>query len=587
MMQIGTVLQNRYTIERQIGAGGMGAVYLAVDQKFGSQVAIKQTFYQTRELREAFEREARLLNNLHHPVLPHVSDSFVENDGHFLVMEYIDGEDLSAVLKRDGAFPAAEVARWTLELLDALDYLHSQTTPIIHRDIKPNNLKITTRGNIVLLDFGLAKLENADASSEKSIFGYSRKYSPLEQIEGTGTDQRSDIFAVGATAYHLLVGKPPLDALRRAAQIIAGKPDPLELANEINPDIQPTVAAVVQQALALNPDLRFASAKLMRQSLEVALEPNNDALKTSETTVANPTNAQTAVVAPTDNFPALAAFAQDLAENNAPQPIEVRVTSANAPAHFTQSAVASEKSFAPENQSRVSNRLGSRLNLTIAAAVLCLAVLAGIYFYQQPNLAANSTETPAAEIPTGETVAATENKADSNSEPTPADAAPENVQPSASPVEKNNASAKSAAKSAAPEKEESDDEAATVKTANAKTRSSAVAKPDSAPVSKTAGSAQREPNAAAPPARPAPIIVRNAPRSTATRDRIEMDQPVSNIERVLTGDAENSSPRDQRLRRRAARQRRQSQTEQEAEILRRQRTEEILRRNRQPLPRNN
>ena len=190
MLEIGTQLQGRYVIEEQIGQGGMGAVYLAVDQKFSvtNRVAIKETFYETPELAEAFEREARLLNSLHHPILPHVSDYFTEGGGSFLVMEYIEGEDLSQILKRDGAFPVADVTRWTRDILDGLDYLHSQEPPIIHRDIKPNNLKLTTRGFIVLLDFGLAK-ENEEATiSERSIFGYSRRYSPLEQIEGVGTD---------------------------------------------------------------------------------------------------------------------------------------------------------------------------------------------------------------------------------------------------------------------------------------------------------------------------------------------------------------------------------------------------------------
>ncbi len=570
----------------------MGAVYLAVDQKFGSRVAIKQTFYQTRELREAFEREARLLNNLHHPVLPHVSDSFIENDGHFLVMEFIDGEDLSAVLKRDGAFSVHEVLRWTLELLDALDYLHSQNPVIIHRDIKPNNLKLTTRGNIVLLDFGLAKLENADAASEKSVFGYSRKYSPLEQIEGTGTDQRSDIFAVGATAYHLLTGKPPLDALRRAAQIINGKPDPLQPANEINQEIPTAVAAVLQRALALNPELRFASAKLMRASLEAATEAANEVVGAAETANVTLASAETPTISPTANFPALAAFAHDLAENNAPQPIEVRVTSANAPVDLAPTAVVSEKSFAPKSQSRVSNWRGRRLNLTIGAAVLCLLILAGIYFSQQPNLTATSAETPVAESAAA-TAADAEPNADLNFEPSPAAVAPENPLPSAAPVAVKNTRAASAVAEKVEAKDKleddlEDDDAATAKTANAKARSTPNAKTAGAPVNKNAAEPAARAQTAAAPARPAPIVVRSAPRSTATRDRIEMNQPVSNIERVLTGgESEEPSPREERLRRRAARTRRQSQTEQEAEAVRRQRTEEILRRNRQPLPRKN
>ncbi len=157
MIDSGTLLQGRFLIEEKIGSGGMGAVYRAIDQKFGSRVAIKQTFYGDKELAEAFEREARLLNGLHHPILPYVSDSFTENGGLFLVMEYIEGDDLSELLKQGETFSVDTVIGWAFDLLDGLDYLHSQDPPVIHRDIKPNNLKLTSRGRIVLLDFGMAK----------------------------------------------------------------------------------------------------------------------------------------------------------------------------------------------------------------------------------------------------------------------------------------------------------------------------------------------------------------------------------------------------------------------------------------------
>lgn len=258
-------------IEEQIGRGGMGAVYIATDNKFGSRVAIKERSYEDAELARAFEREARLLNSLHHPILPHVSDYFSEGGRYFLVMEYIEGEDLSAVLVRGGAFPVEPVIRWTLELLDGLDYLHLQDPPVIHRDIKPGNLKLTPRGNIVLLDFGLAKESENNTLAGQSVFGYSRRYSPLEQIEGTGTDARSDIFSLGATVFHLITGEPPTDALARASAIVAGRPDPLRPATEINEQVPEKVAAVINSALALNAEGRFVSAAAMRAALEYAI----------------------------------------------------------------------------------------------------------------------------------------------------------------------------------------------------------------------------------------------------------------------------------------------------------------------------
>src|SRR3954463_5977281 len=142
MIEPGTLLQNRYRVTRQIGLGGMGAVYVATDERFDSTVAIKQTFFfDDPVLRKAFEREAILLNHLRHPALPKVSDHFVEAEGQFLVMEYIEGLDFGTLLKqRGGWFPVADVMRWADELLDALDYLHTQQPPVVHRDIKPQNI---------------------------------------------------------------------------------------------------------------------------------------------------------------------------------------------------------------------------------------------------------------------------------------------------------------------------------------------------------------------------------------------------------------------------------------------------------------
>ncbi|MEO6334428.1 MAG: serine/threonine-protein kinase [Pyrinomonadaceae bacterium] len=272
MIDSGTILQGRFLIEDKIGMGGMGAVYRAIDQKFGSVVAVKETFYGDRELGEAFEREARLLNGLHHPIFPHVSDYFTENGGNFLVMEYIEGEDLSEIIRRGEAFAVNTVLGWTLDILDGLDYLHSREPPIIHRDIKPNNLKLTSRGKIVLLDFGMAKETSQNTLDAKSVFGYSRRYSPLEQIEGTGTDPRSDIFSLGASVYHLLTGEPPVDVLARASAIVAGRPDPLVSVSSINPDVSESVAAILNAALALNAEKRFESARAMSNALEYAID---------------------------------------------------------------------------------------------------------------------------------------------------------------------------------------------------------------------------------------------------------------------------------------------------------------------------
>src|SRR6187431_1115726 len=146
MLAAETVLQNRYRIIRLLGQGGMGAVYEALDERLDTTVALKETLFADERLRKQFEREARLLARMHHPALPRVSDHFSEGDGQFLVMQFIPGDDLSEkYAQRRSPFSPAEVLVWADQLLDALDYLHTQEPPIVHRDIKPQNLKLTAR----------------------------------------------------------------------------------------------------------------------------------------------------------------------------------------------------------------------------------------------------------------------------------------------------------------------------------------------------------------------------------------------------------------------------------------------------------
>ena len=271
MMETGTILQNRYRIEKQIGQGGMGAVYVATDERFGSRVAIKETLFADENFRRAFEREARLLNSLRHPALPNVSDHFTDGNGQFLVMEFIAGEDLAEMMARNGKpFPPEDVLKWANQLLEALDFLHNQQIPVIHRDIKPQNLKLSKRGQIILLDFGLAKGNPTDAAHQtaaKSIFGYSPGYASLEQIQGTGTEPRSDLYSLAATLYHLLSGVPPTDALTRAMTVLNELDDPLKPVNKINPLIPAGVANVLHRAMALNANHRPESAAVMREML--------------------------------------------------------------------------------------------------------------------------------------------------------------------------------------------------------------------------------------------------------------------------------------------------------------------------------
>lgn len=268
------LLQNRYLTVHLIGKGGMGEVYLAIDQRLGSAVALKRTSFSDEEtLGNAFEREARTLARLRHPVLPKVSDHFIENDTQYLVMEHIAGEDLAERLKSNNKpFPLSWVLFWADQLLDALTYLHSHEPPILHRDIKPQNLKLTTENHIVLLDFGLSKNNTGETkiTTYGSIVGYTPHYAPMEQIRGTGTDARSDIYSLSATLFQILTNTVPPDSLTRADVLLNDLPDPLKLICEINPEVSRAVSEVILRGMSVSQEKRFVSAREMQKALRDA-----------------------------------------------------------------------------------------------------------------------------------------------------------------------------------------------------------------------------------------------------------------------------------------------------------------------------
>ncbi len=276
MLSPNTLLQDRYLILRLLGQGGMGAVYQATDRKFGNAVAVKETFYSNEQMRQAFTQEARLLNRLRHSALPVVMDYFSSGDKQFLVMQYIPGKDLEQLLNErkateQGAFMASQVMQWADQLLDAVEYLHSQNPPVIHRDIKPQNLKLTPRGEVILLDFGLAKgVVAGQAKSTRSIRGYTPHYASLEQIRGTGTDARSDIYSLGATLYHLLTGVMPPDAMTRMAAQMMKENDLLQPITLLNPAVPERIAKAIEQAMSQSPEDRYESASKMRHALRNA-----------------------------------------------------------------------------------------------------------------------------------------------------------------------------------------------------------------------------------------------------------------------------------------------------------------------------
>jgi serine/threonine protein kinase len=268
------VLHNRYKITGQLGRGGMGAVYQALDQDHDRTVAIKQMLPADPELRRAFRREATILSQITHPGLPHAIDYFENENGLFLAMGFIEGQNLGQLLaSRATPFAPHQVKVCAQDLLQTLNFLHTQTPCVIHRDIKPANLKLTPQGKIVLLDFGLAKnvKDNDDLITNICILAYTPNYAPLEQIQGESTHTYSDIYALGATLYHLLTGVPPTDALKRANHILCKRRDPLPTINQLVQGVPRSLSSLVMKALSLSPSDRPASASQMLQQLQAGI----------------------------------------------------------------------------------------------------------------------------------------------------------------------------------------------------------------------------------------------------------------------------------------------------------------------------
>ena len=263
------VLQGRYQLERRLGSGGMSTVYLARDMRFGNVerwCAIKEILNtgvdsQTRRLNlENFVREANILASLTHPSIPKVYDFFGEDSRSYLVLEYVDGEDLDALwAKTKAPLAPREVVPWAIQVCDVLTYLHSQSPPIIFRDVKPSNIMLTSRRRIMLIDFGIAKVLQ---STPKGTMIGTEGYAPPEQYRGTA-EPRVDIYALGATLHHLLSGIDP----RLEAPFTFHE----RTLSEANALVGPALEAVISQALAYEADQRFGTAQAMGLALARAL----------------------------------------------------------------------------------------------------------------------------------------------------------------------------------------------------------------------------------------------------------------------------------------------------------------------------
>lgn len=261
-LEIGTILHSRYRIIKVIAQGGMGAVYHAQDKSLGVEVAVKENYFSTEEASRQFHREATILAKLRHQNLPRVTDHFIlPNQGQYLVMDYIQGEDLRQRITQPGTLPEDEIILIGIAICDALTYLHNREPSIVHRDIKPGNIKITPSGQVYLVDFGLAKVVKPGNETTIGAQALTPGFAPPEQY-GKGTDSRSDIYSLGATLYAALTDNIPEDSLARAMGSAVLTP-----IRKHNPVISEQTASIVEKSMAVEQDGRYQSAKEFKQAL--------------------------------------------------------------------------------------------------------------------------------------------------------------------------------------------------------------------------------------------------------------------------------------------------------------------------------
>lgn len=251
----GSILHGRYRIERILGSGGFGHVYLAVDLQSNSQYALKEYLVTGASGKAQLEHEARVLSHLTHKSLPIFEAAFDERGRYYVVLGYIEGSDLTDYIRvarqKNEVIPLERILIWLLSICDAVSFLHSQNPTIIHRDIKPDNIRITPDGTAILVDLGNAK---ATADGARTLFFIRHQgtpgYAPLEQYPGgTGTDARSDVYALGGTLYFALTTHEPPSVSTRNTSISSGQPD------------LPTL----QEVLAQNPPETSLEANSVRQ----------------------------------------------------------------------------------------------------------------------------------------------------------------------------------------------------------------------------------------------------------------------------------------------------------------------------------
>ncbi len=265
----GTMVDERYRLDRKIGSGGMADVWLAEDTELDRQVAIKilhDRFAQDKEFVQRFQREAQSAAGLQHPNVVGIFDRGSFHDTYFIAMEYVDGPSLKDLVK--GGMGTQDAINFTRQILNAARFAHRKG--IIHRDLKPQNVLIDDEGRARVADFGIARGgENSDITATGSVMGTAQYLSP-EQAQGKPTTPRSDIYSIGVILYEALTGRVPFQGDSAVAVALKQVSEAPRRPSAINPDIPPALDAVVMRALAKDPDARFKDADAFLKALDAA-----------------------------------------------------------------------------------------------------------------------------------------------------------------------------------------------------------------------------------------------------------------------------------------------------------------------------
>ncbi|GAB4523294.1 MAG: hypothetical protein Fur0018_05940 [Anaerolineales bacterium] len=382
-LERGALVNKRYRIVEILGQGGMGAVYRAVDENLGLEVAIKENLFTTDEYARQFRREAVILANLRHPNLPRVTDHFeVAGQGQYLIMDFIEGEDLRQRMDREGQLPESEVLVLGMAICEALTYLHTSEPKIVHRDIKPGNVKITPDGRVFLVDFGLAKIVQSGQATTTGARAMTPGYSPPEQYGTARTDHRSDIYSLGATLYAALCGALPEDGLSRAMEQATLTP-----VRKHNPSVSRRLAAALEKALAVQPDERFQTAEEFRLALLGASRATRKLNGVSLTVSPPPSGGEGDALPP----------AEDESESqNSTSDSDPLLASGGNP--FTRNKPLEDLIDEHTRSLKKKRKRGRGCLITLLFLLIALAAAGGWFAYQYPTQAQQSVATVAAYV---------------------------------------------------------------------------------------------------------------------------------------------------------------------------------------------